>query len=290
MHVCELDHQIPVGHWIANWNPECPDYSDAGAILRAHRPVIEVCLRDVFGRERLDEMTYKELIAAIDPVFLNQERPRPGRPNDLPDPGRAGALRGVYYKRFDHNTMVFDVTSSEIDLNGVMYMNLVRFMDWDEIGADPDMTPREKALMLLWTSDIQVHCDDPSFLYWGYQYILTQLNASIYQEPRFPSVNNPGLRGIVCKHLNRVLRALPFYSGDLAKEITRQFGGKVDKTDQRDIQRRETLSQQQNALPPDQVQPEPEPQTNPFPDLMQRPTTPDLNNQEDDEDTPNETL
>lgn len=232
---------------------------DANAIMQTHRPVLQLSLREVYRLPQLNEFTYKDMIGAIDPVFLNQERPRPGKADDLPYPGRAGALRAVYYKGFNADTMLFEVTSSEIDKNGRLYQNLIKFLNWDDIASDTEMTPRERALMLLWTSDIQVHCNDPSFLYWGYQYICSQLNAAIYQEIRPPHVRNPDERGIVCKHLNRVLRALPFYNGDIAHVISQQWGGKLDEKAQQAIREREMLQQQMNALPPQQVEPEPPP-------------------------------
>jgi hypothetical protein len=253
MHICDfVPSETPIGHWVADWSRPCPDYGDANAIMRAHRPVLQFSLREIFCSPQLNEATYKQLAALIDANFLRQGE-------------RAQALRGVFYKNFDHDTMVFYVTSSEEELNGIQYLNLVKFLAWDEYGGNPDMTPREKATQLLWMSDIQVHCDDPSFLYWGYQYILTQLNASVYPEPRPPVINNPHQRGIVCKHLNRVFRSLPFYIGDIAKAVTEQWGGKIAKKEIEAIRRRTDLQQRANALPPNQVQPEPPP--NPNPDL-----------------------
>jgi hypothetical protein len=185
-------------------------------------------------RPALREATYKELAALIDPNFLRQGI-------------RARALRGVYFQGFFNpnqasgagvsDTMWFKVTSSLEVYNGLMYDCFVRFLAWDEIGNDVDLNNREKAMMCLWTSDLQLDCNDMSFKYWGYQYILTQLNASIRPQQIFPHVRNPHLQGVVCKHLNRVLKALPFHTGDIAKEISKQFGGKLDQRTQRDISR-----------------------------------------------------
>lgn len=246
VHVCEFDHRhAPIGHWVADWTRVCHDYSDANAVIRTHRPHLQFKLRDVLGYQ-LNEMNFRDMVARIDPNFLKQGI-------------RARALRGLRLQQMDNDTMIFYVTSSEIDLNGIEYMNLIRFMDWDDIASDQDSLPRERALRLLNESDIQVHCDDPSFLYWGYQFICTQLQASVYEEDRPPHTNNPGMRGIVCKHLNRVLRSLPFYNGDIAKVIRQQWGGKADKRVDQEIQQRESLQQQANALPPDQVEEEPAP-------------------------------
>lgn len=140
------------------------------------------------------------------------------------------------------------------------YENLIQFVGWDEIGGDANTTPKEKASLLLWSSDVRLYCDDPSFLYWGYQYILTQLDASMVPETRYPVENNPELRGIVCKHLNRVLHVLPFYNADIAKAIKDQWGGDIDKKALDAIRRRADIQRaenEQNAeLPPEEDIPE----------------------------------
>lgn len=233
MYCCDLNNPIPPGYWGAEWNGVCDNYDDANEVIRTHRPHLNISMRALYGFP-LYEMTYKDLAKAIDPNFLKQGI-------------RARALRGVRYSHVDRDTMIFYVTSSEIDINGVEYMTLIKFLKWDEVCSDPDFTPREKAMMLLWVSDVQLHCDDPSFLFWGYQYILSQLGASVYQEPRYPNIRNPGLRGVVCKHLNRVLRALPFYNGDLAKVIRDRYGGPREKAVDAAIQRREEIQAQVNA-------------------------------------------
>ncbi len=246
MKMCELDREPQIiGKWIADWNQTgtC-NYDDMNDVTRVHHPVIQISLREL-NRLPLSEMTYRELITRIDPNFLRQAI-------------RARALRGVRLEEFDGDTMVFRVTSSEIEWNGIEYLNLVKFMSWDEIGGDPDLTPREKALMLLWTSDIQLYCEDPSFLYYGFAHILAQLNSAIYPESglrgRPPVIRNPHHRGICCKHLNRVLRSLPFYNGDIARAITEQWGGRIDQRAINAIRRRADLQAAANEgmdLPPE---------------------------------------
>jgi hypothetical protein len=74
----------------------------------------------------------------------------------------------------------------------------------------------------MWSGDVRMYCGCPSFKYFGYQYILTQLGASIVPENRFPHVRNPQLLGIACKHIRRLMRVLPFHRGNLAAAIKRQ--------------------------------------------------------------------
>ena len=57
---------------------------------------------------------------------------------------------------------------------------------------------------------------------------MTQLDAAIVPEQRFPKIKNPQLKGVVCKHLLRTLKVLPFHLGDVAKAIAaerKKMGG-----------------------------------------------------------------
>ena len=159
----------------------------------------------------LNEATYKDIASLIDPTFLKQKV-------------RANELQGLELRGFDKNIMQFMINSSEHDENSIRYGCNVLFDQWDEIGQDPDFNFVERSRMLLWVGDIRLHCTCPSFLYHAYQYILTVLDASIYPERRKGVIRNPNDRGVVCKHLHRVLKVLPFYSGEIASEMKKQFG------------------------------------------------------------------
>jgi len=161
--------------------------------------------------DQLNEATYEEVASLIDGNFLLQNV-------------RYKQLQRAKFDHFEDNTMVFSVPSSENNKNNIVYDVRVQFVNWDEIGNDTDFNFNEKARLLLWTSDIKLHCTDPSFLYWGYQYLLTAIDASIYPEERKPVVRNPQERGIVCKHARLVLQVLPFNMGYIAQEMKNQFG------------------------------------------------------------------
>lgn len=167
---------------------------------------------DISQVANINEATYKQLAQEIDGGFLNQKI-------------RAEELRGAFFVGFKpENVMNFRVPSSEHDKNRINYINSIMFENWDEIGSDPDFDFNERARMLLWVGDIRLHCTCPSFLYWGYQSILTVLDAAIYPEERFPRIRNPNERGVVCKHLNITLRVLPFNNTAIARELKKQFG------------------------------------------------------------------
>jgi len=181
---------------------------DACALCEATGVHQVVSMEDV---RALNEATYKELAGMIDGNFLSQKV-------------RADALDGIKLMGFEDNIMRFRINSSEFAQNRIQYQCSVQFDDWDQVGHDRDLNYNEKARLLLWVGNIRLHCTDPSYLYWGYNYLLTVLDAAIYPEERKPVIRNPGERGIVCKHLNRILRVLPFYSGDIAKALKTQFG------------------------------------------------------------------
>lgn len=62
----------------------------------------------------------------------------------------------------------------------------------------------------LFTGDVKVHCDCPSFTYHGWAYIMTKHNANLGEpENRKPVKTNPKLQGSVCKHVHAVLKTIP---------------------------------------------------------------------------------
>lgn len=69
---------------------------------------------------------------------------------------------------------------------------------------------------------IEVHCTDPSWKYWGFQHIGTRKNYAIEPEPRRPDVRNPNMQGSVCKHLDNVLYVLPFHASEITRDLRKQ--------------------------------------------------------------------
>jgi len=53
--------------------------------------------------------------------------------------------------------------------------------------------------------DVTVHCDCPAFLWWGSQYNLEQRDTALNPAGvPFPSVRDPALNNVICKHLAAV--------------------------------------------------------------------------------------
>lgn len=182
----------------------CPE-----VVCDTFKPKACINLRDYHN---INESTYKEIAQLVDPSFLSQAQRK----------AKLTGIRAIGFK--PPNTLNFNVNSSEYEKNRIRYVASVLFDGWEQIGSDQELTPIERARMLLWVGDIKLHCTCPAFLYWGFQYMLTVLDSAIYPEERFPEKRNPKERGIVCKHMARVLEVLPFHSGDIARELRRQFG------------------------------------------------------------------
>lgn len=163
----------------------------------------------------LYEATYKQITSMIDGQFLNQEV-------------RSSELKGVRLGGIDdaQHTMVFFVQSRDYEKNSTVYVSRVRFKDWDDVVDEQDLNPIGRARLLMFSGNLELNCTCPSFLYHGYKYLLTKHGASIQPELRPPVQRNPQQRGIVCKHLNRVIKAFPFYSSDLAKHLKAHHGSK----------------------------------------------------------------
>jgi hypothetical protein len=154
----------------------------------------------------LDEMTYKDILHVIDP-------------RDLPHRDYAPLIKYVRIVGIKGNIAKFFVPSPTKINSWNCY---IQFTQWNEQLRDTSITPTEAARLLLWSGDIKMHCACPAFLFWGMQYILTQLDTAIVPENRFPHIRNPNLKGIACKHLRRTIKVLPFHMGDMAKAIKEQ--------------------------------------------------------------------
>lgn len=152
----------------------------------------------------LDEMYYQQFMQKIDP-------------NWLPHKDYSKLIPFVRFTGYKGNIMRFFVPNK---YNG--WQTYIKFPEWNEQVLDTSLSAPEAARLLLWGANLQVHCGCPAYLFWGMNYILTQADAAIVPEVRYPHIRNPHLKGIVCKHLNRCLKVLPFHLGDMAKVIKKE--------------------------------------------------------------------
>lgn len=80
--------------------------------------------------------------------------------------------------------------------------------------------------------DVQLLCSCPADIFYGGHYIrsLGKYDAKYTsKELRSPRVRNPKQLGAVCKHLDRLLKALPFYQATAAKWISDFYGKDIAK-------------------------------------------------------------
>lgn len=161
---------------------------------------------------RLDELHYRDIMQEIVPNGVAG-----ARTTKLPFRDWAPLIPQVNYVTTRDNIMKFFVPNK---YNG--WETYVQFNEWDEQVKDTNINANEAARLLLWGANIKLHCHCPSFSYWGFNYILDQMDASIYHEDRYPHIRNPQLRGIACKHLIRTLKVLPFHLADMASQIKAQ--------------------------------------------------------------------
>jgi hypothetical protein len=166
-------------------------------------PVLQQYLHDDVPHV-LDEEYYKDIMQAVDP-------------NWLPHNDYSKLIPYVRYVGTKKNTMKYFVPNK---YNG--WNTYIQFPEWDDQMLDPSLTVNDAAKLLLWAGNVRVHCPCPAFKYWGMQYIMTQKDAAIVPEDRYPHIRNPNLKGVVCKHLNRTLKVLPFHLGDMASAMKEQ--------------------------------------------------------------------
>ena len=154
--------------------------------------------------QRLDEFSVKDIAKIINP-------------SDLPHKDYEPLLRQVDYQGTKRDICKWLVNNT---YNG--WDCYVQFMDWFEQINDTRYNAKQVADLLMWSGDVRLMCKCPSFSFHGYAYILTQLQASIVPEERFPHIRNPQLLGIACKHLRKLFRVLPFQTGRIASAIKQQ--------------------------------------------------------------------
>lgn len=168
---------------------------------------------------RLDELHYRDLVGEILPNSVAG-----AKNGKLPYRDWAPLIPSVHYERTRGNTMKFVVPSGR---NG--WETYIQFDDWFEQVDDRQITATEAARLILWGANVKLHCGCPAFSYWGFKYILDQMDASIEHEDRYPHIRNPDLKGIACKHLIKTLKVLPFHLGDMAATIKAQRNGIAER-------------------------------------------------------------
>lgn len=153
--------------------------------------------------ERLQELTRKELLSDVD-----------GWTKEKATLVREARYAGVT----DDYTVLMKVPSVTADppTTYFVYMNLV---DYEDVAGDEDLTTAEKVRLAI-TGDVKIGCTCPAFLYFGYKYILTNLDTNaLDDENRFPKVKNPDLEGVMCKHCYAAMKVVTRNYSLIARDI-----------------------------------------------------------------------
>lgn len=84
--------------------------------------------------------------------------------------------------------------------------------------------------------DVQLKCQCPAFLYWGKAWILSQPKYNAKTPPpenRPPDIRNPKRFGAYCKHLEALMKALPFYHTELAQWLKKYHSSAISKMERK---------------------------------------------------------
>jgi len=145
----------------------------------------------------------------------------------------------------DPDTWKFKVHSGT--KSDVWYDNFIHFknvkptierMVWDKrlwVNDKSRVDLRKLAKEFMDKVDIQLYCSCGAFQYWGPAYLLSlgKYDAKFTRkEIRPPRVRNPRQLGMVCKHLDRLLKALPFYGSTMSKWIKDFYSKDIAKWEQ----------------------------------------------------------
>lgn len=125
---------------------------------------------------------------------------------------------GSKYIKIDGDVLHFKTNSHR--LPGVIYDQQIHLLDLEELINKYKGTKQPSEIVrLALAGNIKVHCTDPSWKYWGFQYIGTVKDYAIDPENRPPDIRNPTQSGAVCKHLDNVLYVLPFQAQKIVADL-----------------------------------------------------------------------
>jgi len=153
--------------------------------------------------KRIDELTRKDLVADVDKWTKD----------------KAKLVRQARYLGITEDYTVFFRVPSVTTQPPRNYVVKISLLDYAEVAEDEDMTVRDKVRLAL-AGDVKISCNCPAYLYWGYKYILTQLDTNEDRdEHRFPKIRNPKLQGVMCKHCYSAISVLPMNWNSIARDI-----------------------------------------------------------------------
>lgn len=154
-------------------------------------------------QDRIDELTRKDLIADVDKWTKDKAR----------------LVRKAVYLGITEDYTVFFRVPSVTARPSTNYTVKISLVDYPDIAEDKDLSVQEKVRLAI-AGDLKISCTCPAYLYFGYKYILTQLDSNESDaEHRFPKIRNPKLNGVMCKHCYIAMQAFPLNWSSIAKDI-----------------------------------------------------------------------
>lgn len=154
---------------------------------------------------RLDELTRRDLMSDVD--------------NWTKD--KAKKVRKAVYLGITEDYTAFFRVPSVTAAPPTTYVVKIKLTEYPDIADDESMSVQDKVRLAI-SGDLKVSCTCPAYLYFGYKYILTQLDSNEADaEHRFPKIKNPRLQGVMCKHCYTALSAFPFNWSRIASDIER---------------------------------------------------------------------
>lgn len=152
---------------------------------------------------RIDEITRKDMMSDVDKWTKDKARL---------------VRKAVYLGITEDYTAFFRVPSVTAD-PPTRYVVKIKLVDYPDVADEDSLTVKEKVRLAI-AGDLKVSCTCPAYLYFGYKYILTQLDANESdKEHRFPRIKNPNLQGVMCKHCYIALSAFPMNWNTIARDI-----------------------------------------------------------------------
>lgn len=136
---------------------------------------------------------------------------------------RSSSITPKYLGISKFGILNFQTNSQTHNDEGAKWYQTVEIVDLlGKIDEIEDITA-EDVTDLFATSDVKIYCDDPSFLYWAFQYKATMKDYvdDEHPETRAPQRNNRRLKGALCKHLAAVINLI--LSGELNEQIARDI-------------------------------------------------------------------
>lgn len=154
-------------------------------------------------KKRLDELKRKDLMSDVDTWTKDKSK----------------LVRSATYLGITEDyTAFFRIPSVTAD-PPTTYVVKVNLAEYKDIAEDDNLSVKEKVRLAI-AGELKVSCTCPAYLYYGYKYILTQMDTNESDdEHRFPKIKNPKLQGVMCKHCYTALKAFPFNWTSIARDI-----------------------------------------------------------------------